>query len=936
MNDELVPLSRRNAAEVDRRRFIQLLGASFTAGCTLDPPRQIVPYGRRPADVMPGEPVFYATSMVIDGYATGLLVESREGRPVKIEGNPDHPASLGATSVHHQAAIRQLYDDDRLRRVRRGNEQVSWDELLARLRAPRNDRGAGLRILLPPVSSPLLLALIDRVRARAPLARVAFHAPLFTGHDTTGTALACGRALLPQLHLDRAQVVLSLDSDFLAGMPGSLKHARQWAQRRQGVEMSRLYQMESLLSCTGSLADHRLQRRSDEVPAVAWAVARRLEGLDLPASPALHGADRFIKAVARDLSARPRGTTLVVAGERQPPAVHALCLAMNEALGNLGATVTLIDPVVPVAAPWLDDLPALSRDLRAGRVDTLVMIDVNPVYDAPADLRFAEGLGRVAEAISIGYHEHETAERCRWSAPLAHFLESWGDARAHDGTFSLVQPLIRPLVDARSAVEVLAALADEPRSDPHLLLHDAWRAAGLDEEAWQALVRDGFRASDRSPVTAAVRPAAVREALGKLPPPTTGLAVEIHPSASVHDGRFANNPWLLELPEPLTKLTWDNAVLLSPNTARQLGVASEELVELAAGGASVTGPVLVTPGAADGVAAIWLGYGRRSQERFARGVGFDAYPFRSTAHPYLVPAARIAHRPGRRRLARTQEHQGLEGRAIALSTTAAAYQTNPRFTAEHKAAHDSVLPERPYPGLQWAMSIDLSLCMGCSACVVACQAENNLLVVGRDNVLRGRHMQWLRIDSYYRDGEGAPSVIHQPMLCQHCEKAPCEYVCPVNATVHSADGLNEMIYNRCIGTRFCSNNCPYKVRRFNWFDFREREPANQGSVELQYNPEVTVRERGVMEKCTYCVQRIRRTEIRARLEERPVRPGEVVTACQAACPTGAIQFGSLSHRDTPMVRMRQEDRSYAVLHELGTRPRTMYLARIDNPPPERK
>jgi Fe-S-cluster-containing dehydrogenase component/anaerobic selenocysteine-containing dehydrogenase len=938
---QIAPRRPSAGLSLDRRSFIQLVGAGFAAGCAQDVPRQIVPYTRRPRDVVPGEPVFYATSMVLDGHATGLLVESREGRPVKIEANPEHPATLGGTTIFQQAAIRQLYDDDRARRVRRGGEVSSWEDLFAQLRAPRDDGGAGLRLLLPPTGSPLLLGLLAKVRARAPGARVTFHAPLETGHTAEGARLAFGRPLQPHYHLDQAQVIVALDADLLHGMPSSLRYARQWAGRRRlesaHGEMSRLYAVESLLTATGSMADHRLRRRSSQIADIARALAAELPALrSVVAPPSLEvgPATAFVQAMAEDLLARPPGTTIIAVGERQPPVVHALAHAMNEALGNSGATVTFTDPVVPVAAPWLDPLGTLTADMRAGRVQTLVMIDVNPVYDAPADLGFAAALARVPESVCVAYHEHETAERCRWSGALAHFLESWGDARAPDGSLSIVQPLIAPLVDARTSSEVLAALAGDRQPDDHRLLQESWRAQGHDEESWLELLRRGFAPGALPEVRPPLRRSELRDAVAQLPArPANALELELYPSPTLHDGRFANNPWLLEQPEPFTKITWDNAALVSPSTARKLGLQSEALVDLSANGVTTTAPVFVSPGLADGVVAVWLGYGRRGQERSAAGVGFDAYPWRTTGHPYVVPGLHLVRRKGRHRLPRTQLQMDTDGRPVALATSLAAYRANPSFTDEHKEALESILPEFPYQGLQWGMSIDLSVCTGCSACMVACQAENNVLVVGRENVLLRREMHWLRVDTYFEGAADSPAVVHQPMLCQHCEKAPCEYVCPVNATVHSADGLNEMVYNRCIGTRFCSNNCPYKVRRFNYFDYRERLAANRGSVELQFNPEVTVRERGVMEKCTYCVQRIRRTEIHARLEERPVRPGEVVTACQAACPTGAIQFGSLSHRDTPMVRWRQQDRSYAVLHDQGTQPRTMYLARIDNPNP---
>ncbi|HEY8926697.1 MAG TPA: 4Fe-4S dicluster domain-containing protein, partial [Polyangia bacterium] len=637
----------------------------------------------------------------------------------------------------------------------------------------------------------------------------------------------------------------------------------------------------------------------------------------------------------------------------QPPAAHALVHAMNDALGNLsgdatGATVAFTPLVVPsprsMPGPddWLWSFDEVVAGMRDGRVDTLLLLDVDPVYTAPADLGFAEALERVDHTFCLAYEEHETARRCRHYAPAAHYLETWGDARAYDGTISMIQPLVAPLVDARSPAEMLAALADDDLPDGQRLTRRTWvTERGLSETDWQRAVQRGLQAGTAEPpVAVSLDRAAVARAVAALPASNGApadhaghiLELELYPSPTVHDGRFASNPWLLEQPTPIGKLTWDNAALVSPGTARALDVTDEQIVELRASGATVRAPVLTIPGMADGVAAVWLGYGRRQAGSAADGVGFDAFKLRTRAHLHSVPEVRVIVHADRHALALTQEHWSTHDRPIALRASLDEYRRDPTFTEPFRSAAFSMLPEYRLTGHQWAMSIDLSICTGCSSCTVACQAENNWPVVGKSQVRNSREMNWLRIDTYFFGPPEAPRLVHQPMMCQHCEKAPCEYVCPVEATVHSPDGLNEMVYNRCVGTRFCSNNCPYKVRRFNWFDWGERVAMNQGLAELQYNPDVTVRERGVMEKCTYCVQRIRRAGIEARLDARDLRPGEVVTACQAACPTGAIQFGSLAHRDTDMVRWRQQDRAYAVLQqEEGTQPRTMYLARIDNP-----
>jgi MoCo/4Fe-4S cofactor protein with predicted Tat translocation signal len=946
----------------DRRRFMQLAGASLglpAAACAREVPREILPYTKQPAEVTPGVSSFYATSMVHDGYATGLIVESREARPIKVDGNPQHPATAGGSSRFMQASVRQLYDDQRARRPRRGAGPISWPELIAALGAPRHDEGAGLRILLEPTSSPLLLSLLSRVRARLPKARFAFYSALGhhdagSDHRLAGAKLAFGRPLLGQHALGAAEAIVSFDSDFLDAEPMSLRHARQWAERRRldspAGSMSRLYVVESLLSVTGSMADNRLRRPLAAVPAVLRALAAELPGLAselrTAMGPQAEGEDRaFAQAVARDLSRRPKGSTAVLVGERLPPFAHALALDINQRLGNLGHTVSFTAPVIPLPdGQGHQSFADLVAELHAGQVDTLVIVEANPLYSASPALRFPEALARAKTTFCFSYYEHETAERCQSFGPTAHFLESWGDARAHDGTVSFIQPLILPLVDALADSELLAALAGEQQPQARRLLRDHWRGpGGLDEAAFQHAIQSGLltgsavAAEQATPNAAAVAramaAAGVADRSSDAPAAPGALALELYPSPTVYDGRFANNPWLQEQPDPISKLTWDNAAMISEATARRLGLQSEDVVALEANGQQVRAPVLLVPGLADDVAAVYLGYGRSGQEAVAAGVGFNAYPLRPTAAPGDV-VARVTKVPGRHRLARTQLHFSLHGRPIAEKRTLAEYRANPQFTEPYKGDVISVLPAFLYRGPQWAMSIDLSVCTGCSACMLGCQSENNLLVVGKDNVLKHRQMHWLRIDTYYTGTPEAPEPVHQPMLCQHCEKAPCEYVCPVNATVHSPDGLNEMVYNRCVGTRFCSNNCPYKVRRFNWFDFGERVAANRGLPALQYNPEVTVRERGVMEKCTYCVQRIRAAEIAARIDRREIQPGEVVTACQSACPTGAIQFGSLSHPDTAMVRWRRQDRSYAVLHDQGTQPRTYYLARIDNPNPE--
>jgi molybdopterin-containing oxidoreductase family iron-sulfur binding subunit len=924
---------------VTRRGFLKVLGAGAAlaglGACTEPPLEKILPYADQPPEVTPGIPRYYATSMVMDGYATGLLVASREGRPVKVEGNPEHPASLGAAGVFEQAAPLQLYDPDRGRGILHRGQPGSWHEVATLLSAAGN--GEGLAILMEPTSSPLHLSLLDRVRARYPAARIFFQTAPAGDSALDGARMVYGRPLQTRYDLSRARVVISLDSDFLGEPPYQLRYARDFASRRRvtapGDEMNRLYVAEAVPSVTGVAADHRLRVRAGEVRGVAAALLSAVRD----GTP----AEGWIGAAASDLARYP-GEGVVIAGSRQPAEVHALAHLINAAAGNLGRTALLAEPVLAGAGAAGSGMNALVEGARGGAVQTLVILEGNPVYAAPADLDLAAMLRGIPHSVYLGLYANETAAACEWYLPALHFLEGWGDARAFDGTLSLVQPLIRPLYpECRSPGEILALLAGAGSTSQHDLLRESWRAraAGDFETFWEGALRRGFLPGTAAPQVTATPDAAPAPRLmaGASAAGREGVEVVFPLDPSVHDGRFANLGWLQELPDPLTKLTWDNAALLSPATAGGLGVDTGDLVEVRLPGRVLRAPALVMPGQADGCVAVRLGYGRAGSESVARGVGANANRLRTTPAPYFEEGARVVRvmgadgEPVRHALAITQEHWSLEGRKIALHATRDEYRRDPDFAHPEKGRSLSLYHPFEYRGEQWAMSIDLGLCTGCSACVVACQSENNIPVVGKEGVLRSREMHWLRIDRYLSDDGPDARVLMQPMLCQHCEKAPCEYVCPVNATTHSPDGLNEMTYNRCVGTRFCSNNCPYKVRRFNWFDYTSDLPESE---RMLMNPDVTVRGRGVMEKCTYCVQRIRRHQIAEQTGRRDTTVVRLQTACQQSCPTRAIEFGSLDEPDSRMVRMRNEPRSYSALHELGTEPRTKYLARITNPAPE--
>jgi molybdopterin-containing oxidoreductase family iron-sulfur binding subunit len=914
--------------ELDRRELMKLLAAGAAlatgslGGCMKEPTERIIPRVEQSPELVPGVPRDYATAMVVDGFATGLLVRTHEARPTKVEGNSDHPASLGATNAYHQASLLELYDPSRPKTATQGRVPVSLARLVDDF--AKRSAMAGLWFLLEPQSSPLVADQMARVRRRHPTARFAFYAPCARDQVYEGARLAFGRPLESQYHFDRADVVVSLDADFTAAMPNSVRWARDFAKRRRPDwplgEMSRLYVAEPRISPTGSLADHRLAARASEIGALAAALLAEVRGAASPSGAALSPAQRqWVASAAADLRAK-RNRALVVVGDRQPAAVHALGHTINAALGAPGAALHYTQPAI--LEPLGDGLVELAEAIRVGAVRTLVIVEANPVYTAPPELDIATLLERVPETICVALHDNETARQCRVFIPLSHYMEAWGDARSYDGTISLIQPLIRPMYESIGLPELLAAFGGDAFPSAHHMLRE--RYANV-EPGWARVLQLGLVPDTAFPPTDAT---AAQSAISvETAPSNGGFELALEPSLAIYDGRFANNSWLQELPTPLEKLTWGNAAVIAPATARKLGIEHEEIVRFRIGARAVELPIYVMPGHAEDCATVELGYGRTVAGPVADGIGVDVYPLRALAAGF---ATGVTVEPTGRRyeLAVTQQHFSQHDREIAPIATGAFYRANPELTEPLRGPLPSMVPTAFPQTPSWGMTIDTSICTGCSSCVVACQAENNVPSVGASGVRDNREMHWLRIDTYREVHDGHLEIVHQPMLCQHCAKAPCEYVCPTYATQHSPDGLNEMIYNRCIGTRFCSNNCPYKVRRFNWFHYTKDTPK---TLQLQHNPNVTVRARGVMEKCTYCVQRIRSAEIEARKDNRDIRPNEVVTACAQACPTGAIKFGLLSHANTEVVQWRRQPRVYAVLHDLGTQPRTMYLAKITNP-----
>ena len=980
-----------------RREFLKLMSASLAlagvGACTKQPPEDIVPYVRQPEDIVPGRPLFFASAIPLSGVAHPVLVESHMGRPTKIEGNPDHPASLGATDAITQGAVLDLYDPDRAQTLTYRGEVRPWGAFLTAvqngLNAQRPRQGAGLRFLTPPITSPSLAEIMTNILRDYPQAR--WHQ--YDAVSRPGAAALGG--VHPIYHFDRADVIVALDADFLGCGPGSVRYARDFADRRRithdRLEMNRLYAVESTPTITGAKADHRLPLAASDIEGFARQLAGAVGaagGSSASASATLPGdAAKWVGVIAKDLQAH-RGRSLVIAGDYQSPAVHAAARALNQALGNAGTTVTYASGL-EAAAPPGGTIADLAQAMDASQVEMLVILGGNPVFTAPADLRFAERLAKVGMAIYHGLHVDETAFLCHWNVPEAHPLETWGDARAYDGTVTITQPLIAPLYEGRSAYEVLGTFTTQSDRRTLDVVKDYWsRAHGggvggwtlrrADGEPfrntdafWRQAVHDGFIAGTALAAPGAALSGGTSEPQAPSPgPPSPGppspeprasspeprapspeprasspeprapsLEIIFRPDPTVWDGRFANNGWLQELPKPLTKVTWDTTAWIAPRLAEERSLRNGDIITLQYRGASARMPVFVVPGHPAQSVTVFFGYGRRNAGRVGNAVGeaqqFNAFLLRTSDAPWFGRGVELAKAGDNYPIASTQEHHAMEDRAPARVAALEAYKARPSIV--HDMGHTpprslTLYPEHEYNGYKWGMTIDLGACTGCGACTIACVAENNIPVVGKEQVARGREMHWIRVDHYFTGNDlENPQSVHQPVPCMQCEQAPCEVVCPVAATTHSAEGLNDMVYNRCVGTRYCSNNCPYKVRRFNFLLYADWDTQSYHALR---NPDVTVRSRGVMEKCTYCVQRINHARVDSKREERKVRDGEIVTACQGVCPANAIVFGDMNDAQSEVSRLKAQERNYGVLEELNTRPRTTYLAAIRNPNPE--
>ena len=989
---EFMPGVDEPPSGASRRQFLQLMGASIAfaglSGCRR-PVEKTLPFADKPEEIVPGVPLHYATAIPFRGTLLGLLVESHEGRPTKVEGNPDHPVSQGASGVFEQASVLNLYDPDRSKVIRNGGADATWADFLAYCQGlGANAASRQVAVLCEETSSPTLMALRRQLEARFPQLQWVTYVPEGDDPVRVGMEMAYGRSLRPWYDFAQADVIVSFDADFLSPVDRNFVHnSRTFAAGRkldsENDSMSRLYAIESGYTVTGSSADNRLRLRSSDIAEFAAAVAVHMEVEGVEGVGARFVDHEYAVQIARDLR-RAGSRGVVLAGETQPPEVHALCAAINNALTSVGSTVMLLETGEASRAPQSDEMRRLVSDMSSGSLDALLMIGVNPVYDRPGEIDFETALQRVETSIHVGSHFDETAALSTWHIPRSHYLEAWGDGRAYDGTLSVIQPLIAPIFDSKSELEVLHSFATGLDVSGYDLVRAQWREVldGDFEAAWNRVIHDGFLADSGYDLVVP----ALRNTVAEAPSPVAEGEVEVvfHLDRKVLDGSFANNAWCQELPDPVTKIVWDNVAIMSPATAERYGLESVyskgqhfvDVISLTVNNSTVELPIWIVPGHADDSIAVYLGYGRDIESKrpetvtgffdlddytdiyghgaVGTGIGQNVAALRTPTTMRISAAGSVTKASSGYMIATTQDHAYLEGRPMYRMATLEEYRAHPNFAEEvvhtlpggepweeyptlWEENHPTTKPafkDNPYYEYQWGMVIDLSACTGCSACVVACQSENNIPVVGKEEVSRGREMSWIRLDRYYVSEEGResdPMMVSQPVPCMHCENAPCEQVCPVAATVHSPDGTNQMIYNRCIGTRYCANNCPYKVRRFNYYNWTKTLPLE---VHMAQNPNVTVRSRGVMEKCSFCIQRIRKANIRSGIEGRSIKEGEVLTACQQACPAGAIVFGNMNDPNSAISQSRGNDRRYNMLAELNTKPRTSYLGRVRNPNPE--
>lgn len=975
--------------QVSRRSFLRVMGASVAlagfASCRR-PVQKIMPYSKQPEDVTPGIPLYYASAMPFQDALTGVVIENHEGRPTKVEGNELHPASLGSSSKFNQASMLQMYDPDRSRNINRDGESTSLNDFVAFCSEHFADTGQNVAFISEANSSPTYNRIKQQAFSKFSNAQWVTYEPFGEDNAIEGTNIAFGERLRTVNHYDKADVIVSLDDDFLnpAANKNSVENTKRFTDGRKVTstedEMSRLYSVESTFTVTGSNADNRLRLKSSEISLFIYALASKLSA-EVSGLSAFSGSNNkfsdheWVTALSEDLLSA-NGNSILTLGSEHAAEAHAAVAAINVALGNNGNTVTYH------TVPHFDDqdnreaFADLAEAMNNGEVDTVVIIGTNPAFTAPNDLGFADALSNVDTTIHLSEYVNETSKLCNWHVNRAHYLEAWGDGYGYTGTRSVIQPQIEPLFSGISEIEFLDVVVSGSKSKGYDLVQQTWNASGTSdfEDTWKKVLHDGVDESTGSfPISSVSLTSSFSGRMQEFISDqggSDGMELVIRPDSKLFDGRYANNGWLQELPDPMTKITWDNVALMSKSTADKLGVeaaglgvAKVDLLKITVDGNTVEIPAWVQPGHADDSITITVGYGREGIGNVANGAGVDTYPLRSTSSMFFATDIQVENTGNTYEIACTQDHSSMEGRSLLRHATIQEYRDNPDFSS-YDSAYNAELPgeayakeqgeegllsifdaiqEGDYPEYepQWGMTIDLNSCIGCGTCTIACQAENNIPVIGKREVSNGREMHWIRNDRYFEGDVDNPKALHQPVPCMHCELAPCEQVCPVAATTHSDDGMNQMTYNRCIGTRYCANNCPYKVRRFNFFNYT-KEFLTTGSdpevVQMAMNPEVTVRFRGVMEKCTYCVQRVNRAKINREIETdgETMKPedGTVNTACQQACPADAIYFGDLTDPESKVVQTKKNNRNYLLLEELNTRPRTSYLAKLRNPNPK--
>jgi len=956
---------------LSRRNFLSLIAASVALagleGCK-KPVQKIIPYVEAEIGTIPGIPKYYASTLPFKNNALGVVIENHDERPVKVEGNEKHPTSLGKSNSFAQASTLEMYDPDRARGVKFKGKKVDWNEYLNFAKSINDGNGKGLAVLMQESSSPTIKSIQEDFKKNLPNADWVVYESVNNENLYDGIELAFSKRLQPLYRLEKAQIIVSLGSDFLGVDDNNIYHTRKFAQNRNIVDenstMNRLYVAESSISSTGSSADHRLNVPQHEMENLLAELAYELKqlGLKIEAKKVKSSNNLWVKAAAKDLF-DGRGESIIIGGSSLSKEFHQLIALINY---NLKAPIDYY-PLNMSQVSSVKNFESLCKDMKDGKINNLIILGANPVYDSPVDFDFAESLKKVKNSVHLTNIIDETSKLCSWNIAMNHYFECWGDAMTYDGHVSIVQPQIMPLFDSKSIIQVLSPIVHSKEQSAYDTVKNVWKSkivkSGNFEREWDKVLHDGLY---KKPIfkKVNVKPASKisTAVLNNYSLDNDKFEIVFCPSSSVYDGRYANNGWLQEIPKPITSLTWDNAALISIKVAKKLNIKNGQMLEISVGDNSINIPAFITPGQNQKSITLELGYGRKFNGRIGNEVGFNVYPLRSSDSPSFILNGSIKVLNETYPLASTQDHHGLEDDKYAApgfddlanketqsripelvkQSTLDYYKDNPDWVQkkveQHKpdkkrswADHSMYNPDWDYSkGPQWGMSIDLTSCTSCNACSIACQSENNIPVVGKQQVMNGREMHWIRIDNYFAGDPDNPEVSTQSVACVHCELAPCESVCPVAATTHSSDGVNQMTYNRCLGTRYCANNCPYKVRKFNFYNYTRDLPE---VVQMAMNPDVSIRFRGVMEKCTYCYQRISSARITAENEGREIKDGDFQVACQQSCPADAIKFGDINDPNSEVSKAKRRNRDYALLAHLGTAPRTTYLAKIRNQNP---